>query len=343
MTGSANFSTLPHFSHLYIEEEAFAYPLAQRLIDRFPNAEIVRITGYRGIFTRPKQDFPLQKHSMKLIAAVKKDRFLYPGSGHSQGFGMENFFYSTPILNCVYNCDYCYLQGMYPSGNLVVFVNEEDFFAAARQTLAERVNPAQPLYLCLSYDTDLLAFERILPYCRSWIEFARRTPDLLIELRTKSAAYRSIADIQVSERVILAWTLSPAQTATRYEHGAPPSRRRIEAIRQAVTDGWPVRLCFDPVIDLPGWQRAYETLIDDVFARIDPMSVRDVTFGVFRMTASYFDRMKRRRPDTDLVYEPYERIDETVACPAERRQAIRDFMTERLCRYVPEERIAAWA
>ena len=34
------------------------------------------------------------------------------------------------MFNCIYDCDYCYLQGMYPSANIVVFVNHEDFFDA---------------------------------------------------------------------------------------------------------------------------------------------------------------------------------------------------------------------
>jgi len=40
-------------------------------------------------------------------------------------------------LNCVYDCEYCYLQGMYPSANIVVFVNFEDFTNAADEKLAE--------------------------------------------------------------------------------------------------------------------------------------------------------------------------------------------------------------
>ena len=130
------------------------------------------------------------------------------------------------MFNCVYNCDYCYLQGMFPSANIVAFVNVEDYFAATRQAILNRSNPSQPFYLCISYDTDLLAFESIAPYCRAWIEFAYEQPDLLVEIRTKSAAYRAIRELSPTDRVILAWTLSPKPVAARYEHGAPPLRQR---------------------------------------------------------------------------------------------------------------------
>mgnify|MGYP006970641936 FL=1 len=30
------------------------------------------------------------------------------------------------MMNCIYDCSYCYLKGMYPSGHMVLFVNIED-------------------------------------------------------------------------------------------------------------------------------------------------------------------------------------------------------------------------
>ena len=32
------------------------------------------------------------------------------------------------MLNCVYDCSYCFLQGMFNSANYLVFVNYEDYF-----------------------------------------------------------------------------------------------------------------------------------------------------------------------------------------------------------------------
>jgi spore photoproduct lyase len=343
LNSSAVSSWTRPFSHLYVEHAAFDYPLTRRLLERFPQARVVRIADYKGVFARPRQHFQTQKGSMKLVLAVKKDHFLYPGSDHSQGCGFDNFFYNTLMFNCVYNCGYCYLQGMYPSANLTAFVNLEDYFAETRRAVAERRNPAQPLYVCISYDTDLLAFESVLPYCRTWIAFAHEQPDLVIELRTKSAAYRAVRDLEPTGRVILAWTLSPGAVAARYEHGAPPLPQRLRTVQAAIADGWPVRLCFDPVLAIPDWQAAYGALVEETFRRIDPASVRDVTVGVFRMTDAYFDRLRRQRRDLDLVYDPYERQNGTVTYPAARRREIADYMQERLSRFVPAERMAVWA
>ncbi len=342
MNDSATSSRWNNFSHLYIERGAFDYPLTRRIRDRFAKAQVVEIDDYKAVFSRPRQRFQAQKESMKLILAVKKDRFLYDATGPIQHFGFENFHYNTLMSNCVYNCEYCYLQGMYSSANIVAFVNMEDYFSATRRGIRARSNPSQPLYLCISYDTDLLAFESIAPYCHAWIEFAHEEPDLLVEIRTKSATYKAIRDLPPTDRVILAWTLSPEPVATRYEHGAAPLRQRLDAVRAALDDGWPVRLCFDPVLNVPSWESIYGDLIEETFQQIDPAAVRDVTVGVFRMTKGYFQRMRRQRQDTPLLYDTYAQEGSTVTYPAERRGEITTFMRQRLGVHFNEEQIAIW-
>ena len=71
---------------------------------------------------------------------------------------------------------------MYPCGFLTVFVNIEDYFKELEEILKEH-----PVYLCVSYDTDLLALEGMLGFCEKWIGFANGHKDLKIEIRTKCA------------------------------------------------------------------------------------------------------------------------------------------------------------
>ena len=75
-------------------------------IEKFSKSTIIEINHYKDVFNRPNQDFQIQKSSMKLILAKKTAPFLYPASEMVQEFGSPNVFYNTPILNCLYNCDY---------------------------------------------------------------------------------------------------------------------------------------------------------------------------------------------------------------------------------------------
>ena len=109
----------PFFSHIYVEKAVCGHPRTERILKRFPDARVIVIDHYKDVFCRRGQDFILQQRSQKLILAANRGKLLYKGAAVCQSFGNENFYYTSCMMNCVYDCEYCYLKGMYPSGNMV--------------------------------------------------------------------------------------------------------------------------------------------------------------------------------------------------------------------------------
>jgi len=333
----------PSYSHIYVETGAEDYPFARSLLEKFPRARIINVRDYKEVFNRPDQDFGLQKQSPKLILAVKKDQFLYDGSRFVQDSNNQNFFYNALSLNCPYDCAYCYLQGMYNSANQVCFVNLEDFFSAAEQAIQNRRDPSHPLYLCISYDTDLLGFESIAPYCREWIEFCRgRASELLIEIRTKSANFSALADLPAEPNVILAWSLSPEEVCQRYERKTPSLKSRLKAMAQAAQAGWQVRLCIDPILPIENWEACYRELVDNIFMEIKTEALLDAHLGVFRMSTDFFSNARKRRPTEAMFYRPWKREKGTITHPANEREALTDYVRTLLAKRLPPEKIRIW-
>ncbi len=314
-TSSPTASCLPSFSHLYIEKAAQSLPGTDRLKSRFRKTRVVEIEDYKEVFNRGYQHWRLQKRSPKLIIARRREDFLYPCSDIAPSFGHQHFFYNTVMLNCIYDCDYCYLQGTYPSANLVMFVNDHDYFEAT-----DRVLKDHPLYLCLSYDTDLLALEAVYPYSRNWIEFTRQRPDLLVEIRTKSANYRLIADLPPCPNVVLAWTLSPDPIAKRFEPLTPALEQRLASLGKAIEDGWPVRLCLDPLLRVKRWPQVYRDFLAELDRKLPWSRLRDASVGVFRMNKDFLKRIRRQRKDSPLIHYPYQVEEKVASYPGQQRQ-----------------------
>jgi len=329
-------STLANFSHFYVEQAALDYPDTVRLRERYPRAEFTVIDNYKQIFNRPRQSWDLQKRTLKPILAVRRDNFLYRGSPLAPNFGHKNFAYNALVLNCLYDCEYCYLQGMYPSAYPVLFVNHEEYFRATTDFLKENGS----LYLCISYDTDLLTFERLIPYCSKWIAFARKHPDLTVELRTKSGLYSAIRTEDPPKNVILAWTLSPEGVARTLEHRTPGTKKRIASLKQALADGWKIRLCFDPVSLIPDWEKHYGQLLEDLFSEIDPEQIYDVSFGFFRMPVQYFKQIKKQRPGLPVLYKDYHLSEQIVGLHPEKEHQARAVFLNLLSRYLPQQKYA---
>lgn len=306
------------FSHIYIEEAARDYPRTKRILERFPKAHIIPITNYKEVFNRHNQTFQFQKQSRQLILAKRTNEFFYPGSGFAPDFQHRHFFYNTLVLNCLYDCEYCYLQGMFPSAHVVAFVNNEDFMSA----IAKQLESTPSLYLCLSYDTDLLASEDIFGYVAEWIDFAKAHPGLTLELRTKSVAVQSLLRHAPISQMMLAWTLSPTSIAKTYERGAPSTRARLQAIQAVSEHGWPVRICLDPIIPVDNWREEYRGLLSDIAATLQLEQISEISLGTFRLNSGYFKQMKKSRPDSRLLHQRYEDQEGVVSLPKAQEEEV---------------------
>lgn len=322
------------FSHIYVEEAAAGYPDTARILSLFPDAVRIPIDDYKELFARPGQHFQLQKRSNKLILAVKKDKFLYRGSERINSFGDRHLYYNSLIRNCLYNCDYCFLQGMHPSAYIVAFVNGDDFFAAVDRHLA-----TEPLYLSISYLTDLLGFEGLLPFCRRWIEFARTRPALTIEIRTKSDNYRALRDLVPPANVVLSWTMSPETIAARYERGTASFKNRLFAARSALTDGWRVRICFDPLLRVDGWREQYGGCIEELSRRLPADSIEGFSVGVLRMSPTHLKAMRAAGARSELLQHPLRVAGGVATYAAEEEEEMRNFVCREIARSVPSAAI----
>lgn len=332
MNSSATKYFANNYSHIYIEDEALSYPMTQDILKHFPESRIIRIRHYKDMFNRAKQDFVMQKHAQSLILAVNHSELIYPGARFCQSFGNEHFYYTSNIMNCIYDCEYCYLQGMYPSGNMVIFVNIEDYFSRIRELLKKH-----PMYICISYDTDLLAMEGLCGFTQKWIDFTIDNPDLTIEVRTKSMY--DITRLKGSSHpdIVWAWTLSPDEVVC-YEHFTPSLTSRLNAIRKALELDCRVRLCFDPMILIPDYKSIYGSFYKYVFEQLDASKIYDVSIGLFRISADYLKSMRRKRACAITAY-PYENINGMCSYDTKKTGEMLDFAESELSKYYPSDRI----
>ena len=334
-----------HFQHIYVEEALLQSPEAEGILRKFPKAKVIPIKHYKDVFNRKKQGRLAQSHSRKLILAKKEGQRLYDGAVVCQDFSESHFCYTSLLMNCPFHCAYCYLQGMYPSSNLVMFLNLEDYFADCRKWIAEKGS----LYLCISYDTDLLAMEGIYPYVEEFARFLNQENALRIEVRTKAGGeglWRKMQRLPLSsegrKRMIFAFTLSPEEIIEEAEEGTARLSSRIFAIQKALEEGYLVRLCFDPMIYHPRWKELYGALLQEVFEKIPMEQIHDCSLGRFRISESYLKAMGKALPHSPHTQFPYENTGGYYHYPRELMEEMEGFLYSRLLERLPKEKIFRW-
>lgn len=174
---------------LYIEASVADHPRTRRILARFPQVRRIDCERYTEVFNRNAQNFRLQKIKPSLILASKHGQTVLP-TPLGYGIGGQYNYYFSHMLNCVYDCRYCFLQGMYRSGHYVVFVNYEDFYQGIDTVMAQ--HPNQPVWFFSGYDCDSLALEPLSNFVGETLDFFRQRPQAQLELRTKSTQIRTL-------------------------------------------------------------------------------------------------------------------------------------------------------
>ncbi len=292
---------------IYVETDAAHHPRTRSILARYPKARVIECAGYQAVFNRRQQNFRVQKTRPALILARKKGQLLYPVPG-SQHLGAPHNYYFSHLLNCPFDCRYCFLQGMFSSANYVLFVNYEDFAAEIADICARHDGS---VHIFSGYDCDSLALEPLTGFAAHFVEAFRVIDNAVLELRTKSTQVRSLLAIAPHEHCVIAMSLAPDIIAERLEHGAPSLGCRLHALRRLQKHGWQIGLRFDPMIPLHDNAAAYEYFFSRVFSELDAASLHSVTYGALRLPRGFAKRMFKLYPDEPLFAGPLVEVDGT--------------------------------
>jgi spore photoproduct lyase len=287
------------FSAIYIEEEVRDQDRVKALLARFPDIPHIACERYGEVFNRKGQNFRIQKKSPALILAKKYGNLVLP-SPDGYGFEGGKSFYFSHMLNCVYDCRYCFLQGMYRSANYVLFVNYEDFESQIVESIKVTEAAEGPSIYYSGYDCDSLALEPVSRFCDYFLPVFSRNSSAVLEIRTKSTQIRSLLEVDAFPNCVIAMSFTSREASQRYEHKVPSIEKRIEALQKLQQAGWSVALRFEPIIWNSELLDSYRELFNAVFGRIDIDSLHSVSIGEFRMPASYYKKLVKLYPDESL-------------------------------------------
>ena len=281
-------------SLLYIEKALKSHPRTKTILKKLSPQKCIYIDRYTQIFNRTKQHFRLQKNHPAFILAEKKEKLVYKAP-LNYGIGAKYNYYFSHLLNCPFDCRYCFLQGMYRSAAFVLFINYEAF----QKAILEKINDEKTTFFS-GYDGDSLALNGKSGFLEAFFPFFQKLPKAELELRTKSTAIYPLLKQAPLKNCIVAFTLSPERIAKEFELKAPPLYARLKAIDQLQKKGWNIGLRFDPIIYCEDFERIYGSFFQTVFKQIDQNLLHSVTLGSFRLPPSLHKIMRRLSPKEPL-------------------------------------------
>ncbi len=236
-----------------------------------------------------------------------KGEFLKKCPG-SEGQVCCNYFVINFASNCPMDCSYCYLQEyLADNASLKVYSNVSDLLDEADRTLSRH----RGVFFRIGTGeiTDSLALEPYTGMVGELIPYFSEQPNVLLELKTKSDCVESLLRFDPKGRIVVDWSMNPQRIIDLEEHGTASLDERLRAARLCQDAGYRLGFHFDPMIEYPGWEVDYESMVAQTFARIDWRRLSWVSLGVLRQTPRLRRLMRERFCRTPLL------ISEQVLCP----------------------------
>ena len=319
---------------IYIENDIRDHPRTLEILQRFQDATQIFCERYTEVFNRKAQNFRLQKKQPALILARKFKNHVLPVP-ENYGLGAGHNYYFSHMLNCIYDCRYCFLQGMFRSAHYVLFINYEDYIDAINEVVHRHNGD-----ICFfsGYDCDSLAMEPVTRFCEFFLPYFESTSTPILELRTKSTQIRPLLARKPVNNCIIAFSFTPARIATALEHKAPAIENRITAITRLQEKGWLIGLRFDPLIFDENYKADYAALFKNIFERVELSRVHSVSLGSFRMPRDYYRKIWQLYPEEPLFSSQLEEINGLITYPQDRQSEILEYCSDKILTYIPRDK-----
>jgi spore photoproduct lyase len=291
------------FSAVVVERGAESSPIFRNLRRALPHVpftivDAVAPSANLGEFGAAKKTLYLVRH---------KGDFLKKCPG-SDGQVCCNYFVVNFASNCPMDCSYCYLQEYLANNSaLKVFSNVGALIEETDRTLARH----RGVFFRIGTGeiTDSLALEPYTGMMGELVPYFAEQPNVLLELKTKSDRVESLLELDPKGRVVVAWSMNPSRVIELDEHGTASLHARLAAARRCQEAGYRLGFHFDPMIEYPGWESDYQSMLEQVFAAVDWRRLSWLSLGVLRQTPALKRSMRARFPHSELL------TGEQVLCP----------------------------
>ena len=320
---------------IYIEEDIAEHPRTLQILKRFPDATKIVCGRYGEIFNRKAQNFRLQKRQPALILARKHKGLVLP-TPKQYGIGAEENYYFSHMLNCLYDCRYCFLQGMFQSAHYVLFINYEDFIDEIHHIIT--MNKDKLIHFFSGYDCDSLALDPITGFTNTFLPLFERYHTALLELRTKSTQIRSLLKREPVQNCVIAFSFTPDKIARSLEQKTETVTKRLEAVSGLQHAGGERGLRVDTLSYTREYIEQYKQLFDDVFSKINPDLIHSVSLGSFRLPKSYFRKLEKLYPEEKLLASPLVEENNNISYRTDIHDALITQCIETITQFIPPEK-----
>ena len=215
------------------------------------------------------------------------------------------------VENCGFGCSYCSIQSFY-HGNRIYF---DPRFAEKLEAL--QIDPGRVYHIGTGQSSDSLMWGNKHGVLDALTNFARRHPNVILEMKTKSRNVSYFLKHDIPRNIICTWSLNTPTIITHEEHLTASLPERLAAARKLADRGILVGFHFHPMVHYEHWRQDYSALFEAVQRSFEPAEVALVSLGTLTFTKPVMRQIRTRQLKSKILQMPLVEADGKLSYPEE--------------------------
>lgn len=215
------------------------------------------------------------------------------------------------VLRCGFSCSYCSIQSFY-------YENTVSMCRDLAAKLADiKLDPHKTYHIGTGQSSDSLMWGNKNGLLDDLCAFAEKHPNVILELKTKSARTDYLENREIPPNVLTTWSLNTSTIIKNEEHGTASLEKRLQAAARIASKGGLVGFHFHPVVYYQNWEADYTELAGRLVERFDPATVTMVSIGTITLAKQLVKDLRKRNIKTKILQMPLENAAGKLSYPLE--------------------------
>ncbi|MDR1554393.1 MAG: hypothetical protein LBS39_00010 [Campylobacteraceae bacterium] len=212
------------------------------------------------------------------------------------------------VEGCAYGCSYCSIQTFY---DRKISLNRDFAFKLSQIKL----NPNEIYHIGTGQSSDSLMLGNKDGVLDTLIEFARKNPNVILELKSKSGNIDYLLKTNLPPNIICTFSLNPQVVIDNEEHFTSSLAKRIQSAESLSQKGVLVGFHFHPMIYFKNWEREYKEIASKLLDTFTPKSVTLVSMGALTFTKPVLKQIRARADNSRILQMPFTDINGKLSYP----------------------------
>ncbi len=318
------FASLPKSDQAFLQKKAYEYRLSHQSLKELVDIGIDLYMWGEGSLEELWEDGPkpleavrkryeairneLKSYEGFRIDKAKTHRIRFATVDKKVGFGMCpvasektrccNLWTLDVVESCGYDCSYCSIQSFYNEDTITFNTDLKT------KLLSLPIDENEIYHIGTGQSSDSLMWGNKGGVLEALIAFAKKHPNVILELKTKSDNVSYLLNHDYPPNIITTWSLNPQTIIQSEERLTASLHERLEAAQKIHDKNRLVGFHFHPMIYYKGWQKEYGAIFKELLDRFDPKRVALVSLGTLTFIKPVIKKLRRRAMKSKILQMP---------------------------------------